>query len=102
MNGFINWLLVVTGVSITPGLYSDWYNAWSGILSDVGELALIGSLYALYHQHKCSQCFRIAHMPVKGTHYKTCHKHSTIALHKQLFKRHAVRHPEQHELLNKV
>lgn len=39
-------------------------------------------------------------MKVEGTHFKTCHKHSTASHHAFLKQLHAEKHPEQHAFLN--
>ena len=97
-----HWLLAVTGVHIPPGVYSNWYNFWSGFGSDLGELAIIGSVLAVYKHHNCGVrgCWRIGRHPVKGTPYLTCHKHTTQAVHRKLHKQHEHDYPEQHEFLN--
>jgi len=101
LSHFWHWLLTVTGV-IIPSAGSKWYNFWSGFGSDLGELVIIGSIIGLYRHHNCAVkgCWRIGHHPVAGTPYKTCHKHATIAVHKQLHNSHKHDFPAQHELLN--
>jgi len=95
------WLLNFSG-TIIPATGSKWYNFWSGFGSDLGEIAIIGSVLALFKQHNCTVkgCLRIAHHPVDGTSYKTCHKHATVTIHKRLHKEHSQKYPAQHELLN--
>lgn len=96
-----HWILNVTGVHIPPG-GSDWYNFWSGFGSDLGEIAILGSILAVYRHHNCRMkgCWRIGRHPVKGTPYITCHKHATPDIHKRLHKQHEHEYPEQHRLLN--
>lgn len=96
-----HWLLNVSGTNI-PSNGSKWYNFWSGFGSDLGEVVIIGSIITVYRQHNCTikGCWRIAHHPVDRTPYKTCHKHATPAIHKELNKKHASDYPEQHELLS--
>jgi hypothetical protein len=78
-----------------------WYEFWSGFGSDIGEFAILGSVYTLYHRHRCSSCWRLAHHPVPGTIYKTCHKHATVEEHARLTAKHKIKFPKQHELLNR-
>jgi hypothetical protein len=96
-----NWLLTVTGVNI-PSTGSGWYNFWSGFGSDFGELAILGSIVALYKHHNCGVkgCWRIGRHDVAGTPYMTCHKHATLTIHQKLHKQHERDYPEQHKLLN--
>jgi hypothetical protein len=96
-----HWLQNVTGTNIPPG-GSNWYNFWSGFGSDFGELAILGSIVAIYRHHNCavSGCWRIGRHQVDGTPYLTCHKHATLGIHKKLHKQHEHDFPEQHELLN--
>ncbi len=96
-----HWLLTVTGTAIPDG-GSNWYNFWSGFGSDFGEVAILGSLVALYKHHNCSVkgCPRIGRHAVAGTPYLTCHRHATLAVHKQLHDDHKRKFPDQHELLN--
>lgn len=78
------------------------YLFWSGIGSDLGEIALLGVVVKAYTHLNCTQkgCWRIAKHPVDGTPYRTCHRHATVAGHAQLHEHHAAKHPDQHELLN--
>lgn len=94
-----HWLLNVTGIHIGPN-GNPWYNFWSGFGSDLGEVILLGSVITLYRRHKCTNCWRLAHHRVQGTHYKTCHKHATKQEHLTLHNKHATEYPDQHEFLN--
>lgn len=96
-----HWFLNFTGINI-PSNGSKWYNFWSGFGSDLGEIAILGSLLGLYRHHNCTVkgCWRIGHHAVDGTPYKTCHKHTTTDTHKKLHKEHQHKYPEQHKLLN--
>ena len=80
-----------------------YYGAWSGALSDVGEITIVGGLYALWRHHNCASkhCPWIGRHEVEGTGTKTCRLHSTIAKHKELHATHAREHPEQHALLKR-
>ena len=46
-------------------------------------------------------CFRLGHHKVDGTHYKTCNKHATPAIHKKWQHKHYAKYPKQHEFLKK-
>lgn len=81
-------------------LSGPFYGFWSGIGSDIGELALIGTVITLYRNSKCYSCWRIAHHSVRGTHYKTCHRHATTDIHRKIHSYHKHRYPEQHALFN--
>lgn len=79
------------------------YGFWSGAGSDIGEVTLVGGMYAVWHHHNCGVkwCPWVGKTPVDGTPHKTCHVHSTLAKHKELHDAHAEQHPEQHELLRR-
>lgn len=68
------WVEVHTGTTNEPGPY---YGFWSGFGSDIGEVVLIGAIYAGLRKVNChvKGCFRIGHYEVKGTPYKVCRKH---------------------------
>jgi hypothetical protein len=53
------------------------YLAWSGVLSDIAELAIVGGLIGIYRKHNCMihGCWRIGRHPVEGTSYVTCRRH---------------------------
>jgi hypothetical protein len=72
----LHWLTVHTGSSNTPGAPAN-YNFWSGFGSDLGELALIGGLVAIYKRHTCHvhRCWRIGRHQVEGTPHVVCRKH---------------------------
>lgn len=97
MSPIFQFLLHVTGADNVSG---PWYGFWSGFGSDLSEIALLGAAYTLYRRHKCTRCWRLSHMKVEGTHFKTCHKHSTASHHAFLKQLHAEKHPEQHAFLN--
>lgn len=54
-----------------------WYDVWSGIGADVGQVALLGAAIGIYRKHNChvSGCWRIAKQQVEGTTWMVCHKH---------------------------
>ena len=92
----LHWLAVQSGTYIPPGQYSDHYNFWSGAGSDIGEITIIGMIYAYYRQHKCETCWRPSKHDVAGTHFKTCHKHFTPEDHARLQALHKKKFPIQH------
>jgi hypothetical protein len=53
------------------------YQFWSGIGSDVTELAMLGWLYAFLRRHNCHarRCWRLGRHPVAGTDYIVCRRH---------------------------
>lgn len=93
-----NFILHVTGSDNTSGV---WYGFWSGFGSDLGEIAIIGSLVSLYRRHKCTLCWRLSRHQVEGTTYHTCYKHTDQATHDSLNRRHAKLHPKLHKFLSK-
>ena len=97
-----HWFQNVTGTNISAG-GSKWYNFWSGFGSDFGEIAILGSIFAVYKHHNCTVkgCFRIGRHPVDGTPYITCHRHATLDIHQHLHNEHKRKYPEQHKLFNK-
>ena len=64
-------LLHLLGVDNASG---RWYLWWSGIGSD---LAYVGIIWAFARHANCHQprCWRIGHLPVEGTPWKTCRRH---------------------------
>ncbi|MCX4750915.1 hypothetical protein OG455_41275 [Kitasatospora sp. NBC_01287] len=53
------------------------YLLWSGVGSDVSELAIIGGLISMWRRHNCHVrgCWRIARHPVDGTNWVVCRHH---------------------------
>ncbi len=51
------------------------YQWWSGVGSDIGELAIIGAVAGAYRKAECHQegCHRLGRFP--HGHYKLCHVH---------------------------
>lgn len=68
-----DWLYAFFGIS-GSGSHYGW---WSGTGSDIGELAIIGSMWALYRKHNCPvrRCPRICRYDVVGTPFQSCKKH---------------------------
>src|SRR5437868_11928394 len=56
---------------------NSFYDAWSGVASDVTELVIVGGIVAAIHHVNChvKGCWRLGRHPVEGTPYKTCRKH---------------------------
>ena len=54
-----------------------WYAFWSGAGSDIGELAIVGALFAVVRQHNCEvhHCWRLGRHVVEGTGLRVCRKH---------------------------
>ena len=57
----------------------EWYDFWSGLGADLGQLALIGAAVGLYRKHNChvKGCWRIAKQPLEhdGATWMVCHRH---------------------------
>lgn len=77
----MNWLVHLWGwIEFHTGTVNEsgpYYGFFSGFGSDLGEIALIGGLIAIYRKHNChvKGCFRIAKHSVEGTPFITCKKH---------------------------
>lgn len=70
-------LLVFFGIDDEAG---PGYGFFSGVGSDLGEIAIIGAVLGAYHRHNCHtvKCWRIARHTVvdhDGTTYPACRKH---------------------------
>jgi hypothetical protein len=87
------WLIHIFGLDDANSIF---YLFWSGIGSDLSYLATISIVYKHF---KCVECFRIGHIKVEGTHYKTCHHHATISTHDKIQAEHKAKYPEQHKFL---
>ncbi len=72
--GVGHWLLNFFGINNLAG-YG--YGFFSGIGSDLGEVAIIGAIIAVYRKHNChvQGCWRISRHAVKGTPWVVCRKH---------------------------
>lgn len=97
-----HWILQVTGTANESG---KWYAFWSGFGADLTEGAIVVSIIAFYRRHKCQSCWRPALKGglgrVQGTHYETCHRHTTEKDHEALRELHKIKEPEMHAHLNK-
>lgn len=71
------WSALLHFFGVEPRTPSTAYNAWSGILSDVSEFAIIGFLIDHVRRMNCqvTGCYRIGHFPVDGTPFKVCRAH---------------------------
>ena len=69
-----HWIEVHTGSVNESGPY---YGFWSGFGSDLGELALLGSIAAVWRHHNCGVqgCWRIGRHRVAGTTHTVCRRH---------------------------
>ncbi len=58
-------------------LWGAGYQFWSGIGSDVGEVALISGVYVLLRRHNChvSGCWRLQFHPHPKHGHPVCKKH---------------------------
>jgi len=73
-------LAVVTGLGHLLGADGqEFYNVWSGIGADLGQVALLGAAIGLYRKHNChvKGCWRIAKQPLEhdGATWMVCHRH---------------------------
>ena len=73
--GVGHWLLNFFGINNLSG-----YGFFSGIGSDLGEVALIVAIIAVYRKHNCHAqgCWRISRHPVEGTPWVVCRKHHPV------------------------
>lgn len=77
-----HWLIHVLGIDYgLPYGHWNWYNAWSGFGSDVGEVAILGGLISWARHANCEVhgCWRLG-------------RHQTAAGHKVC----RVHHPDDH------
>lgn len=68
-----HWLLHFLGLDSASGTA---YLAWSGAVSDIGELVLIGGLYAFVRRHNCEtrHCWRMGRHATAAGHH-VCRRH---------------------------
>jgi hypothetical protein len=77
--GIRNWFALHTGV--LKGGPDPYYNFWSGIGSDIGEVTLISAVgigvYTGVRKVNChsKRCWRIGHHALEGTPYILCRHH---------------------------
>ncbi len=67
----LNWLLP------WHSLYGDTYQFWSGVGSDIGELAILGGVIGLWRQHNCHvhRCWRLSWHPHPQHGHPVCRRH---------------------------
>lgn len=70
----MHWLAHVLGMDDLSGPF---YGFWSGAGSDLGELAIVGSMLGVYRKHNCHVrgCWRIARHQIAGTDWVVCRRH---------------------------
>lgn len=68
------WLVHVLGLDDASG---GWYLWWSGIASDLPELAVLGAVAAHLRRINCHvhRCWRVGRFPVAGTGFVVCRQH---------------------------
>jgi hypothetical protein len=69
----LHWLAVHSGTVDEPGPY---YGFWSGIGSDIGELALVGGMATLVRHRNCEVhgCWRLGRHQTAAGH-RVCRRH---------------------------
>ena len=91
LNIFWHWFEIKSGTQ--PLVPNPYYNFWSGSGSDIGELAIAGTLFGgfagLYRHHNCHEkrCLRLAKHEYEfenGIKYKVCHVHHPAVDHTNL------------------
>jgi hypothetical protein len=75
---------------------------WVSDLSNLTVFGLLASVVGLYKRFNCTEkgCWRIGHVRVSGTTFRTCRHHTTREVHDRLHEEHSQKFPEQHALLN--
>jgi len=70
----LHWFLHFFGLDSASG---PAYLAWSGVASDISELAIIGAVLAGWRRVNCHvrSCPRIGRAPVEGTPWRVCWRH---------------------------
>lgn len=66
---------------------SQWYAFWSGVGSDIGEVALLGVVAGAWHHHNCHEprCWRISRHTITdadGVTHGACRKHRVHVLNR--------------------
>ena len=72
----IHWLHTAVRTYVLHPLHSNGYQWWSGLGSDLTEVALIGALVTLFKHHNCHHkgCLRIGHRHPKHG-WPSCKRH---------------------------
>lgn len=75
---------------------ASWWNVGANVIQ---WTTIVGWAFVAWGvwSHRCGAawCVRAGHVPVKGTAWKTCRKHSTAVHHDALRSRHVDRHPDR-------
>jgi hypothetical protein len=76
---FVAWHWVEVHTGVLPAAPSRAYNFWSGIGSDIGEVAIIAAVIGTYRKFNCHvpHCWRLAHhsYEIDSVEYRLCRKH---------------------------
>ena len=75
---------------------------WVSDLSNLTVFGLLVSAVSVYKRVNCTEkgCWRVGHVRVTGTLFRTCRHHTTRSIHERLISEHAEKFPDQHEALN--
>lgn len=70
----MHWVAHFFGIDNLSGPF---YGFWSGVGSDLGELALLGGLWHMFncHDEGCWRVGRHVQIDEAGHHIRRCHKH---------------------------
>lgn len=72
----MSWLAHILGLDNLSG---PWYGFWSGVGSDLGEVALFGALWGIIRRHNCDvhRCWRFGILPTvrDGVQHHVCKRH---------------------------
>lgn len=70
----MTWLQHLLGLDNASG---QPYLLWSGVGSDLGELAIVGGLVSMIRRHNChvKPCWRVGRHQVEGTSWTVCARH---------------------------
>lgn len=86
----IHWLAHWLGLDDPSGGPYAW---WSGVGSDISEVAILGAVIGAYRKHTChvSGCWRLGHRQVPGTAHTVCRAHHPHPepTHEQVLAEHA-------------
>jgi hypothetical protein len=80
LEGTVSHFLIATGFQFNDLFHPlrYWgYEFWSGIGSDIGEVAILGGLVTIARHLNChvKGCWRLGGHAVEGTPFRTCRKH---------------------------
>jgi hypothetical protein len=93
----VSWLLHFLGLDSSSG---PAYLAWSGAVSDISELVLLGGIYAFLRKHNCAvhHCWRLGRHTTAAGHI-VCRHHSPMGAptHQDVIDAHfAAKRPPEH------